>query len=154
MVTHTQVGSVPPGVVDAEKAARALRRINDYLAAHPGDQDEFEILVEGGGDQALVLPRPAVEMFAYLLGAMARGQGVQLIPLNAELTTQQAADLLNVSRPYLIGLLEQGEIGYRLVGRHRRIRFDDLIRYQRRDDFRRRSAVDELSRLGQDLGED
>jgi excisionase family DNA binding protein len=140
--------------VNAEKAARALRRINDYLAAGPGDSDEFEILVEGGGDHALVLPRQAVEMFAYILGAMARGQGVQILPLHAELTTQQAADLLNVSRPYLIGLLERGEIDFRLVGRHRRVRFDSVMEYRRHDDVRRREAVDELSQLGQELGED
>jgi excisionase family DNA binding protein len=93
-------------------------------------------------------------MFAYILGAMARGQGVQILPLHAELTTQQAADLLNVSRPYLIGLLERGEIDFRLVGRHRRVRFDSVMEYRRHDDLRRREAVDELSQLGQELGED
>jgi excisionase family DNA binding protein len=154
MNTYARAGSVPPGVVDPEKAGRALRRINDYLATQDGRQDEFEILVEGGGDHALVLPRQAVEMFTYLLGAMARGQGVQLIPLNAELTTQQAAEILNVSRPYLIGLLDRGEIEYRRVGRHRRIRFDALMDYQRSDDLTRKAVVDELSQLGQDLGED
>ncbi|WP_307832653.1 excisionase family DNA-binding protein [Planomonospora sp. ID91781] len=154
MTSIAQVGSVSPGAVDPEKAARALRRINDYLVHSPSDSEEFEILVEGGGDQALVLPRQAVEMFAYILGAMARGQGVQIMPLNAELTTQQAADLLNVSRPYLIGLLERGEIDYRLVGRHRRVRFEAVMEYMRHDDLKRRAVVDELSRLGQELGED
>lgn len=153
MAGRARAASVPPGAVDPEKAARALRRINDYLGSQSADRNEFELLVEGGGEHALVLPRQAVEMFAYVLGAMARGQGVQLIPLNAELTTQQAADMLNVSRPYLIGLLERGEIEYRLVGRHRRVRFDALMEYQRRDDVRRKAAVDGLSRLGQDLGD-
>lgn len=154
MVTHARAGSVPPGAVDPEKAERALRRITDYLSSHPAKRDEFELLVEGGGKEALVLPRQAVEMFVYVLGAMARGQGVQLIPLNAELTTQQAAEILNVSRPYLIGLLERGEIEYRLVGRHRRVRFDALMEYMRNDDLRRKAVVDELSQLGQELGED
>ncbi|MCG5220652.1 excisionase family DNA-binding protein [Streptosporangium sp. KLBMP 9127] len=154
MTPTAHVGSVPPGAVDPEKAARALRRINDYLAHSPSVGDEFEVLVEGGGEQALVLPRQAVEMFTYILGAMSRGQGVQVYPLNAELTTQQAADLLNVSRPYLIGLLERGEIDFRLVGRHRRVRFDAVMDYRRQDDLRRRGVVDELSQLGQDLGDD
>lgn len=153
MAVYTHPGSVPPGVVDPEKAARALRRINDYLMMHAAEKDELTIFVENG-DPALVLPRQAVEMFTYVLGAMARGQGVQLIPLNAELTTQQAAEVLNVSRPYFIGLLERGEIPYRLVGRHRRIRFDALMDYLRQEDLRSKTAVDELTRLGQEQNED
>lgn len=101
-----------------------------------------------------MVPRPALEMFVFVLAAMANGQGVQIMPVNAELTTQQAADLLNVSRPYLIGLLERGEMDYRLVGRHRRIRFDTLMDYMRQDDLKRTAAADELTRLSQELGPD
>ncbi|GAB2982469.1 hypothetical protein GCM10027184_36830 [Saccharothrix stipae] len=143
-----------PGVVDADVAARALRRVKDYLACAGAVADELEILVEGGPGEALVLPRPAVELFAHILAAMANGQGVQIMPVNAELTTQQAAELLNVSRPYLIGLLERGEIEHRLVGRHRRVRFDALMDYMRRDDLARKQVVDELTRLDQELGTD
>jgi excisionase family DNA binding protein len=75
------------------------------------------------------------------------------MPLSAELTMQQAADLLNVSHLYLIGLLERGEIEYRLVGRHRRIRFEALMGYLRQDDQHRKTAIDELTRLDQELGE-
>ncbi|MFC7512890.1 helix-turn-helix domain-containing protein [Streptomyces thermocarboxydus] len=74
------------------------------------------------------------------------------MPVDAVLTTQQAADMLNVSRPYLIGLLESGEIPYKLVGRHRRIRFADLRQYLREDDVRRKEAADELMELDQELG--
>lgn len=154
MPTRTKTANVAPGVVDAEVAARALRRVKDYLTSAGADADELEVLVEGGPGEALVLPRPAVEMFVHVLAAMANGQGVQIMPVNAELTTQQAAELLNVSRPYLIGLLERGEIPYRLVGRHRRVRFDALMDYMRRDDLVRKQAVDELTRLDQELGTD
>ena len=154
MSLMTVAGKVAPGVVDAQVAARALRRVKDFLAGDRDRSDELEILVEGGQGEALVVPRPAVEMFVHILAAMANGQGVQIMPLNAELTTQQAADLLNVSRPYLIGLLDRGEIGYRLVGRHRRIRFDTLMEYTRQDDQRRRAAIDELTRLDQELEAD
>ncbi|MEU3357026.1 helix-turn-helix domain-containing protein [Streptomyces albidoflavus] len=90
--------------------------------------------------------------FASLLAALADGQGVQVMPVDAELTTQQAADMLNVSRPYLIGLLESGEIPFRLVGRHRRIRFADLRQYIREDDAARKGAADDLMELDQELG--
>ena len=75
-----------------------------------------------------------------------------IVPDSAELTTQQAADFLNVSRPYLIGLLEADEIPYRKVGTHRRIRFEDLREYRRRDDLKRRRAADGLTQLSEELG--
>ena len=154
MAAKAEGAKVAPGVVDAEVAARALRRVKDYLASAGARSDELEILVEGGPGEVLVLPRQAVELFAHVLAAMANGQGVQIMPVNAELTTQQAAELLNVSRPYLIGLLERGEIEHRLVGRHRRVRFDALMDYMRRDDLARKQVVDELTRLDQELGTD
>ncbi|MGA5706226.1 helix-turn-helix domain-containing protein [Streptomyces cellulosae] len=144
---------IEPGVVDARDAQRALRRINDYLSrtAH-SDEDIRVHLGTGATGEALVLPRPVAEMFASMLAALANGQGVQIMPVDAVLTTQQAADMLNVSRPYLIGLLESGEIPYKLVGRHRRIRFADLRQYLREDDVRRKEAADDLMELDQELG--
>lgn len=91
-------------------------------------------------------------MLAQILAMLANGQGVQIMPDAAELTTQQAADFLNVSRPYLIKLLEAGEIPFHMVGTHRRIRFQDLREYGRNDDLARRRAADELTRLSQELG--
>ena len=91
-------------------------------------------------------------MLAQILALLASGQGVQVMPDAAELTTQQAAEFLNVSRPFLIKLLETDQIPYRLVGTHRRISFADLREYKRRDDLSRRRAADELSQLSQELG--
>jgi excisionase family DNA binding protein len=82
------------------------------------------------------------------------GQGVQIMPDRAMLTTQQAADAINVSRPYLIGLLERGEIPYTMVGTHRRVAFAELLEYMRKDDQTRRGALQELTALGEELGED
>jgi len=144
---------IEPGVVDARDAQRALRRVNDYLSRTAHSNEDIQVHLETGAtDEALVLPRPVAEMFASMLAALANGQGVQIMPVDAVLTTQQAADMLNVSRPYLIGLLESGEIPYKLVGRHRRIRFTDLRQYLREDDAKRKEAADELMELDQELG--
>jgi excisionase family DNA binding protein len=93
-------------------------------------------------------------MLAQVLSMLADGQGVQIMPDRAMLTTQQAADALNVSRPYLIGLLDRDKIPYEMVGTHRRIAFADLMAYKRRDDQQRRAALDELTALAEELGED
>ena len=84
---------------------------------------------------------------------LANGQGVRIMPDRAMLTTQQAADALNVSRPYLVGLLKAGQIPFQMVGTHRRIAFADLLTYKRQDDQRRRAVLDELTELGEELGE-
>ncbi len=145
------IASIDPGVVDTDVAGRAARRISDYLNSHP-EEDLIRVLGEVGSDDALVIPRPTVIMLAQVLDLLANGQGVQIIPKNAELTTQQAADVLNVSRPYVIGLLESGQIPFRKVGRHRRVTFEALMEYKRKDDLQRRAAADELADLSQELG--
>lgn len=136
---------------DAELAQRAARRIGQYLTTHPG-ADPVTINGELAGDDALVVPREAAVLLAQVLGYLANGEGVTIMPDSAELTTQQAAEFLNVSRPYLIKLLEAGEIPFRLVGTHRRVRFRDLREYRNRDDLERRRAADELTQLSQELG--
>ncbi|GAA2721151.1 helix-turn-helix domain-containing protein [Actinocorallia aurantiaca] len=142
--------SLEPGKVDAQESARALRRIKDYLATHPGTED-VRVTGELVGDEALVLPRDVVTMLAYMLAQLAEGRGVTAMPSHAELTTRQAADILNVSRPYLIGLLEAGKIPYRLVGRHRRVLFEDLMAYKQRSDVESGRAADDLIALSEDL---
>ena len=95
-------------------------------------------------EQPIELPAGAVALLMDILEAMAAGRGVTLIPENAELTTVQAAELLNVSRPFLIGLLESRALPYRKVGRHRRIRMEDVMAYKERIDREREAVLDEL----------
>jgi excisionase family DNA binding protein len=147
------ISVIRPGDVDAELAHRAARRIGDYLASHQGDPP-IPITVEVGDEDALVVPRQVAVMLAQVLGMLANGQGVQIMPDSAMLTTQQAADMLNVSRPYLIKLLDQGEIPFKKVGTHRRILFQDVLTYKTQDDQDRRKVLDELAALGQELDQD
>ena len=146
MSNLTTKRSIQPGEIDAAVAARAVRRIKDYLMRHP-DQQAIEV----GDEDPLIVPRDAVAMLAYILAEAADGRGISIIPSHAELTTQQAADMLNVSRPYLIKLLESGEIDFRTVGTHRRVTAQALMEYKRHDGLKRRAAADELAGLSQEL---
>lgn len=105
-----------------------------------------------GREHTAVVPRQAFELFLEVLGQLANGNAVTIIPVRAELTTQQAADLLNVSRPHLVEILERGEIPFRRVGSHRRIAAADVLAYRKRDEARRRGVMDELTAEAQKLG--
>jgi excisionase family DNA binding protein len=95
-------------------------------------------------EQPIELPAGAVSLLMEILEAMAAGRGVTIIPENAELTTVQAADVLNVSRPFLINLLEEKTIPCRKVGTHRRIRMEDVMAYKMRIDAEREMVLDQL----------
>jgi len=107
---------------------------------------------DSGGEEAIELPAGAVTLLMQILEDMAAGRAVTIVPLNAELTTQQAADFLNVSRPFLIGLLEARKIPYRMVGTHRRVRFEELVAYKNVIDTERRKVLDQLTAEAQELG--
>jgi excisionase family DNA binding protein len=104
-----------------------------------------------GTKETVVLPASAVRLLVELLSEMAEGNAVTLIPIHAELTTQQAADLIGVSRPFLVKQLEEGKLPFRKVGTHRRILYRDLIRYRDENDERRHKALDDLAAEGQKL---
>lgn len=104
------------------------------------------------GDQELVLPKAATRLIQHLLTEMSLGNAVTIIPIHAELTTQEAADFLNVSRPHVVKLLEQKKIQFHMVGTHRRIRFEDLVKYKRNAETERREVMQELATQAQELG--
>ena len=141
---------IQPDATDVTTAADAVKSVKNYLRTHT-HKDAVRLVVEDEHRDTLVVPRAAVELLARVLAHMAAGEGVSVVPSHAELTTQQAADMLNVSRPYLIGLLDRGEIEYRKVGSHRRIKAESLLRYMREDDRKRRAAADELTALSEEM---
>lgn len=104
-----------------------------------------------GKPETITLSPALTESLMALLRLVSSRQGFQMVPLSAELTTQQAADLLNVSRPYLIKLLEAGDIPYATVGRHRRIKAEDLFAYKEVRDARRAAALSEMAERDADL---
>ena len=97
------------------------------------------------------MPAPALRMLVDILAQMAEGNAVTIAPYHAELTTQQAADYLNVSRPHLVGLIGRGELAHRKVGSHRRILFKDLVEYQQGSRVERKKSLDELAAQAQEL---
>ena len=112
----------------------------------------FKVLDDKGEAEAVTVPASALRLFLHLLTEMSQGHAVTLIPTCTELTTQQAADLLNVSRPYVVRLLDDQKIPSRTVGKYRRVRLDDLLAYKRKDDAARAQVLDQLSAEAQELG--
>lgn len=146
MLAHRQM---PPTARDAALA----RTSGQILARYANTERSVKVrIAEGTTEQPLELPAGAVALLMDVLEAMAAGRGVTIVPENAELTTVQAANILNVSRPYLIKLLDEGAIPHRKVGKHRRVLMEDLMAYKARDDRERQAVLDELAREAQEQG--
>jgi len=145
-------GPVTPSEADRALAAGSIRR----LAPLVKNSHQLTVLVQtdNGPGEPLVLPAAAVQLLTGILAEFARGHTMTAHPIPTELTSQEAADLLNVSRPYLISLLDRHEIPYHKVGTHRRIALSDLLEYHRKSQARRDAALDELADLGQELDSD
>ncbi len=109
-------------------------------------------LDDGDESEPVVVPASALRLFMLLLVEFSQGNAVTLVPTHAEFATQQAADLLNVSRPYVVKLLDEGKIPCRTVGKYRRVRYEDLIAFKRKDDETRARVLDQLTAEAQELG--
>ena len=126
-----------------------VRPLADLLKGALERGEPVRLVVADGRE--LDLPSALLTLLTDVLEALGRGQGVSVLAQPAELTTQQAADLLGVSRPHLVTLLERGEIPFHRVGSHRRITLEDLLSYRRSRTERRSHQLDELARLSQTL---
>lgn len=149
-MSHPALAATLPSEAEAGVAKETSRVLASRLKK--GAPMQIRILDDDEAQATVKLPAPAVQLLLRILEEMARGNAVTIIPVHAELTTQEAADLLNMSRPSLIQLLEEGKIEYRRVGTHRRVRFQALMQYKRHADEARRAALEELAAYDQELG--
>jgi excisionase family DNA binding protein len=137
-------------IVPSERDAQLAQESSRLLAACIGKGETARLIVQDG-NQRIDVPVAALRMLVDILAQMAQGNAVSMVPIHAELTTQQAADFLNVSRPHVVRMLEEGRIPFRKIGTHRRVLFKDLMNYRQRSMAEARQAADELAKQAQEL---
>jgi excisionase family DNA binding protein len=139
-----QPDTAMPSPQDTQLATRASQVLASKAEA------ELRVTLDDGTE--LTLPKAATRLLYHLLTQLSFGNAVTLIPIHAELTTQEAADYLNVSRPFLVKLLETGKIPYHMVGTHRRVKFAHLAAFRKNAEQERQEAMEELAKQAQELG--
>ena len=130
-----------PFIPNKAEAAQAKVTLEQLQA----DKSNTHFILGAQTGQRAAIPESVLKLVVALLGEISQGNAVVVMPMRAELTTVEAADFLNVSRPHLIKLLEQGALDYRLVGRHRRIQFEDLLKYKEKTKRKRLKAIAEMT---------
>ncbi|HGP3076671.1 TPA: helix-turn-helix domain-containing protein [Pseudomonas aeruginosa] len=151
MQTPLQNALRPPTEKEIAAAIASLRQLQPFLSSKAEIQ-QITLIGEEANRQDLQVPTSAIRLLGQALCEIAVGHAVQIVPIRTELTSQEAADLLNVSRPHLVKLLDAGEIPYTKVGRHRRVKLADLASYKTRRDAANRDAWEKLASQAQQLG--
>jgi len=138
---------------DAELLAQASRLMSEALDRPQAHRIALvEEQADGSDSVRLEVPPATLRLLSQILALMARQQTFVLYPESSELTTKQAAEVLGVSRPFLIRVLEGGDIPYRKVGRHRRVLMKDVLSYKQTTQVKREAAMDELVRASEEMG--
>ncbi|MDC9606401.1 MULTISPECIES: helix-turn-helix domain-containing protein [Xenorhabdus] len=150
MSNATLAGLNLPAKHEIEIAMRSQRELAAFLSTQLETQ---QITIKGADNtfHSIELPTSALTMLMNILGELAVGNAVQIVPVHAELTTQEAANILNVSRPHLVKLLEEGKLPHHKTGRHRRVLFSDLMKYKKQRDADSLAAMQELAAQAQKL---
>lgn len=117
-----------------------------------GEIQDFNVVGKDGETHQVKMPASAVKLMIEVLTQLGQGNSVNITPIHAELTTQEAADILNMSRPTLIKLLDSGDIPHSRTGNRRKVAFVDVMNYKQDIDAKRLAALDELTALDQELG--
>jgi excisionase family DNA binding protein len=135
-----------PTPQEIEQAKQSSRTLSKYANA-----ERVQLSLRGSNGEAdeLILPGHVLQILLDVLAEMSRGNAISLMPTHQELSTQEAAALLNVSRPFLVGLLEKQGIPFRKVGSHRRVYLKDVLEYKERIDQQRSQALDQLAEISQ-----
>jgi excisionase family DNA binding protein len=144
--------TVSPSRDDEELAMASSRSIAKIVSNESDSPLVLRVSTHGGDETVVSVPATAFKLLGLILNEMAKGNAIAIFPVHAELTTQQAAELLGVSRPFIVEQLEKGNIPYRKVGTHRRVLFQDLMEYKRSMDHKRLESLDELAAEAQRLG--
>jgi excisionase family DNA binding protein len=131
--------------------ARESGRVLSSMLKSRAKAQQIDLRDSKGAVRTLSVPAAAMRLLLNALTEIGQGNAVSITPIHAELTTQEAADVLNVSRPYLVQLLENGEIPFHKIGTHRRVKHQDVIDYKNRIDAERRKALNELAAQAQAL---
>lgn len=140
-----------PSAEEVAIARESGRLLSACLQTH-ADSQQIELFDDAGVSHPVHLPVSALRLLVDVLTEIGKGNAVSVIPIHAELTTQEAADVLNVSRPFLVQLLERGEIPFHRTGTHRRVRYADVMAYKSQIDAERQQALDALAEQAQALG--
>lgn len=140
-----------PAPHEIAAAALAQRALSAYVCTDHETQ-RIEIVDATSTAHAIDVPTAALGLLVDILSELASGNAVKVVPIHAELTTQEAADMLNVSRPHLVKLLEAGDLPFHRTGKHRRVRFADLMDYKAQRDRAAQEATQELADQAQELG--
>jgi excisionase family DNA binding protein len=130
-----------------QQEAQSIRQLDRLLSLNVS-----QARLVGANGEEIYIPESVYQVLRQVVHAMALGQAISIAPKEREMTTQEAANILNVSRPFLIKLLEQGEIPYIKLGTHRRIRFQDLMTYKEQRDNKRDQLLDKLTEMSQEAG--
>lgn len=152
LMKNTPLNSLSlPAPKEMEAAIRGQRQLATYLSTKLETQ---EISIQDAHDIAhrIELPTSALTLLMSILGELAAGNAVQIVPVQAELTTQEAANILNVSRPHMVKLLEEGHLPFHKTGRHRRVLFADLMQYKEQRENESMQAMQELTDRSQEFG--
>lgn len=157
MTTKSEQATESAASVDeSAQAAKAIELLQAYLEGHDDAMSSLQLCAAhepGGSDGPMIsLPATAVGFLRDILAELAVGNAVTVAPVHSYVTTQQAADLLDVSRPFLVGLLDDRAIPHKRVGNRRRIRLEDVLSYKQRDELHRQRLLDELTAEAEDLG--
>ena len=146
--------ALPPTTLPLEREVQAAAQGQRALAAYMTTRAEtqhIQIFDDKNQAHRVELPTSALRLLVDILAELADGNAVKVMPIHAELTTQEAADLLNVSRPHLVKLLEEGELPFHKTGKHRRVLFADLMHYKSQRDLASEQAMQALAQQAQDL---